>query len=130
MEKPRRTHVHGWSVAPGTAIGKPDLTSGGLGLAVKSGDVPCARPAHVAADRGVGRGTAMQKPDLTSCGHGHEVSGSGPRGVEARSRRLREGRLAVVLVQRSRRRVFARFLLLATQFATQFLSGGRRASGR
>ena len=64
--------VHGRSVAPGTAMGKPDLTSGGLRLAVKNGGVPCARPAHVA----VGLGTAMQKPDLTSCGHGHEVSRS------------------------------------------------------
>ena len=71
-----RCVVHGWSVVPGTAMGKPDLTSGGLRLAVMSGGVPCAMPAHAAADRGLGRGTAMQKPDLTSCGHEHDVSGS------------------------------------------------------
>ena len=68
--------VHGWSVAPGTAMGKPDLTSGGLRLAGKSGGVPCAGLALVAVDRWVDRGTAMQKPDLTSCGHGHDVTGN------------------------------------------------------
>ena len=68
--------VHGWGVAPWTAMGKPDLTSGGLGLAVKGGGVPCARPAHAAVNRWVGRWTAMQKPDLTSCGHGHDANGN------------------------------------------------------
>ena len=68
--------VHDWGVAPWTATGKPDLTSGGLGLAGKSGGVPYARPVHAAVDHWVGRWTAMQKPDLPSCGRGHDASGN------------------------------------------------------